>query len=298
MQGDNKSCPPLATECYNCYFKEMSFDNTEQVGCQLYSCKHGLKIDRIGLFQLAGTSVHKENGSYVIDKRLCNAFRPETVVQAWLDKGLIPLEQVKKEIQTTFDIVILTNKETKLLDINRTMSDINGQLLMPKSVRVAVFNNPNMVVGISKIMQECLPKEVSYYIDHTLLPFSDDEQTNRLATIDYSTDKCVSNYYVLFNADFRIPLNVLSCIDKELNENMNRFCLLLPYTAVRDELDGLTVNTKFHRQVGGNKLIKLEEYEDGAMTGDEIIEKAKFLAKLTNNQSMIQEVQNICPYPK
>jgi hypothetical protein len=58
--------------------------------------------------------------------------------------------------------------------------------------------------------------------------------------------------------------------------------------------NGLVVQTKIHKLVMGNRPVKLQQFEDGELISDNIIDKVKFFSEEQNNSHMVKKVNELC----
>jgi hypothetical protein len=261
----------MNTSCKYCVFAERS---EKQTGCAL---------NRLAKFP----NVKLVGDTYIVEGRKCNTLRTKQWADEHSDKTKSELAQlVRKEVELNCDIIIVASKPNVYLeDIERTVRSALLQTLPAKNIRV-VLN-----VDINPLTVYDVANTDNFYVDNIIIRDIDGNRLPRPQVVDIAADKCTtSQCYAVFDAGFKIPETFVHDLDCIINDNLEVFALLQP-----KDNNGLVVHTALHNMLHGNRPIKLEEYEDGALIGDDIVEKAKWLfTQKENIPHMIRKVEDIC----
>jgi hypothetical protein len=265
----------MNTSCKYCVFKVMR--DGKQVDCEL---------GRIGKFKENGAEIEEEDDYLIIKHRFCTALR--TI--AWAKKHRNPIEKVREEIAVQCDFIIYVGAPHSFNDIQRTIRTAIAQKIKPLSLRILVNTddvNPNNIIDY---LEEILPDALPFFVERVTIKDEHGKHRTRNACLDISADKCESTYYAVFNAGFEIPETFLLDLDYSLNQQLDRFCVLEP----NKDGNGLVVQTQIHKLLMGNRPVKLKQYEDGELVGDNIVEKAHFFAEEQKNTHLIKKVTEVC----
>jgi hypothetical protein len=265
----------MNTSCRYCVFKQV--EQTIQYSCAL---------DRINKFKQHGTTVEQVRDEdltyFLIKDRFCNTLRSEV----WARKQADPIEAVKREVQLQADIIILIDDfiSNDITSIRQTIQSAVKQTLLPKTIRLVADKRVSNLTEIYDSLAN-LAQSIPNYLHHIEI-----DTIQNMQRIDIAADKCESVYYTVFYVPFIIPPTFLANINDALF-NLDKFVLLEPN---KDNGNGLVVQTQLHKILLGNKPVKLKQYIDGELTGDNIIDKAKFFAKKEGKKYMIKKVSEIC----
>jgi hypothetical protein len=252
-------------------------EGQQQTGCEL---------GRIALFREQGNKVEvAKEGHLVIYERICTALR----TPVWANKQKNPIEAVYKEIRTGIDFIILADNTNSHIDVLKTITCAIQQKTEIQSLRVVINSDRIKTKEIIKFLEQENPP-IEFFVDEVKLRTEDGKRISGDKAIDIAADKCKSTYYAVFNAGSHIPSTFVTDIDNAINKELQRFCLLEP----NDNHNGLVVQQQLHRLLMGSRDVVLEEYKDGALIGDNILDKAIFFAKKNNQSHMIKKVKEIC----
>lgn len=265
----------MNTSCKFCTFKVIK--DGKQIACQL---------GRIEKFKDNGAEIATEENHLIIKNRFCLALRTET----WARKQLNPLKKVREEITIQSDFIIYVGPEHNFKDVKDTIESVINQKLLPRTLRIMLNTDdikPNRVIDL---LEDNLPESITFFVETIAIKDEKGDRRIRTRCLDISADKCDNTYYAVFNAGFKIPSTFLSDLDFRLNDELDRFCLLEP----DKDGNGLVVQTKIHKLVMGNRPVKLQQFEDGELISDNIIDKVKFFSEEQNNSHMVKKVNELC----
>ncbi len=268
---------PYNTACRDCVFA--SFDDK--------NIQDGCKLDRLAKFHDQGTQLVPvtQNGKsfFVIKGRICTTCRP-----GWWGSKRSEADwesDVRQEIALRCEIFVYVSEDNTLEDLRTTVKSLRNQVMSAVGIH-AIINNKQVKHGEVVAM---LQKELGRR--KWKVNFPTEANPTRERCLDLATYKCKGSYYAVFNAGFQVPDTFILDLDRSLNDNLERFSLLLP----DENGNGLVVQNILSKKVGGNKEIILEGDDDIAKVDlNNIIEKIEMLAKEQNMPYMIRKVSDIC----
>ncbi len=277
---DHGSSPeenPYNTACRDCIFA--SFDNK--------NIQDGCRLDRLAKFYDQGTELVpvSQNGKsfFVIKGRICTTCRQDW----WGEKhNEADWESVvRQEIALRCEVFVYVSETNTLEDLKKTISSLRQQVMSSVGIH-AVINNKNIKHGeIVAMLQKELGRR------KWKVNFPTEPNPTRERCLDLATYKCKGTYYAIFNAGFVVPETFILDIDRALNDNLERFSLLLP----DENGNGLVVQNAISKRVGGNKEVIIEGDDNFAKVDlNNIIDKIQLLAKEQNKPHMVKKVSDIC----
>ncbi len=250
----------IKTQCKTCIWQR------DSVGC---FCSLG----KLQKFPPSEIEYKSEDKSYEIN-RVCQWHRP--VEWAAVQKDIY--ESIALETRLKCDFIILTNENSLIEDMLKTVDSIENQTYCSNKVIVAL-NNKYFPVDLLPFLKR---KNISWQI----------EKFMEISREDVCVDRCVERldgkFFVTVCAGHTFPANFISSLNNFVNEKMERFSILLP-----DEKNSFFV---IHRKTfdilhGNNNDILVETSEKPV--GPNFVDKVKFLAKENNNEDMIKKVVEI-----
>lgn len=273
----------MNTSCEKCAFA--IYEDNIQSGC---------KAGRLTKFQDTGSEVEHKDNYFIIKDRICMMCCPEETIVKLGFKN--PLQDMRKAIELKCAIYIIATDNSTLEDIKLTIDSLNKQTLRPRCINVIVntdnISKPRLIKHLNDTQSKFENDNLEFIWNITYIQEKDKdgERPSIEWALDHAIFKCEMPFYAVFMAGYMVCPDYLSNIDKALNDELQRFCVLLPF----DEWNGAFVQTLLHKKLGGNAPQTLEEYEDGALIATTIMDKIEWMAK-ENNQHMVKKAEEICP---
>lgn len=257
------------TCCGPCVFAEYDADTKMQVGCganvlSRITKEHELvQMGDYKCFQIVGFT--------------CPFWRPS----GWLHQFAEPAEgeefnvqelvaRARQEITLRADLIIYCDKDTTMDDLDKTATSIKAMTLKPYRIFIA---NDNMTAPLRLLDWAREHLDIPWRIESILV-----EYDNKLKANDAVVDKCKSMFISVFRAGFAIPKDFLTCIDKALYDNLDKFV----YLSSIDGINGLTMMRQLYETLRGNKYGPLEE-------------QVQELCQLQKCQNLMKSVTEIVP---
>lgn len=280
----------MDTTCSKCTFAK--YTNNIQTGCQ---------VNRLNKFRQQGTELElqkeEDKESYLIKGRICLMCCPPERIEKLKLKN--PAPELRKLITVQCEAYILALDDHSLNQVKATIDSLNMQEVRPTCINVILntdnISRPKLVKYFNELQNAFEQKNQEYKWNITYIHERGEngEKFSDEWCLDHAIAKCNSPFYCVFMAGYNVPRNYLSSIDRALNDNIERFSVLLP--AHEDSWNGVFVQTAMHKKLDGNVPQTLEEYDDGALVATTIMDKIEFLGKLKDQQYMIKKVTEVCP---
>ena len=295
----------METACYGCIFAEYKDKQITQEDVDTYSVSEsddpelwqslvknkpalaqtiktqtGCYLKRLDKLQEQGAKIVEAFAAdftefYAVEEKLCICKRPVEWQNAQSGKSLDELARLcRDEIRMRLHVIIpVHNPKSTIEDVLATVHSLSKQTLKPALITVVINTELKPIV---------LLREMRQFNDLTWRLKSMTERRSLRDCIDYTvTDGLIKNiaWYSIFNPGFIVPADFVESLDRDLNDNMARWAMLLPYNKNRD---GFVCSTKLHESLAGNyqKDVRL---------------KCIKVAKRNNSKFIIGSVQNVCP---
>lgn len=283
----------MNTSCGNCIFATYDGGN-QQTGC---------KANRLEKFAKAGCNIPfmEENGKIYccIEDRICNMLCTKEKVER--HNMRFPLEEMRQLIKIQYGVFILAEEEHTFEQICETINSLFSQSIQPKEINVILNTD-----GISRAKlvrffkeKEDLLQELKWNVIHILDKGEDGSRNSVEWALDYgvSVSKYQQTWLVVFQPGFKVPTTYLSRIDKLINDDLERFSIVLPV----DDWNCAFIQTTLYKSLDGNipEVLEQEVNEEGKVISDlvatSIMDKIEYKAKEANQLHMIRKAQEICP---
>ncbi len=241
---DQDKYAKVETVCAGCCFKEVEEDNevwAHQTGCQFKV------LERM---RDQGAEI-KEHSDYdhcfvynsIVD-RVCVFCRP---IKGWMDRfpdatdaGL--MELARQEVKPRMGMIIISDGD--IMKLQATISSVSKMKIKPHKVCIQFKNNKirpgsalNLIGGYFD------PQKIEYRIDYIL-----ENDAIDIRIVDIAFKKIPQSYFCVFEAGFEIPADFIDAIDIALNDDLERFLMLLPI----DKINGMVAQTRVTKQIGGS----------------------------------------------
>ena len=264
----------LNTACRDCTFA--IWQDKLQVGCETGA------LDK---YKQRGEKVWLETGNdktfYMIENRFCVDGRGEEWRRKHEGKINLPLI-VREENTLTCDLLVLTRGAALVGDIMKTYASVAAQELKPYGLGVILnskYVRPSQAVAVAS-------QHKLWWVQKVNEEGADDERC-----IDLAVDKCKGGFYCVVEAGFELPPNFFASIDKAINDDKDKFLALRPSN---HRWNGLVVQRYIHNALKGNTPMKLEQYDDGELIAETLLDKIDYIAKKKNMEYMVKDLSEIC----
>ena len=169
---------------------------------------------------------------YVVKGRVCVSWRGSDWKEKHKDRT--DLEQiVAKEIMIRMDANVYMDKDTTLADVEATILSLKENIIKP--AQITLINN------FSKIDRPTLARICSHSGFRWRVENIQEDAIRKLNANEL-------NYYCVFDAGRKVPVNFISDINKSLNKDMNRFLAL-----IGEDGNGDVGQILMHKRIGGNR---------------------------------------------
>ena len=261
------------TPCKNCIFAV--YKEKTQTGC---------KLGRTAKFQAAGNLVEAEDTEkefFIVNGRYCNAFQDPNSKFAKNFKPEDWVATMRKGIQLRLSVLVVLENAQHYHDLDITAESLKNQTLPPHQV---IFVNNQKTIRPSEFharLFKLLGNSITWRINQICEP-----NASKGRAIDHAMTNVDGAFYTVIEPGFALPPDFIRELDVSLNDNMERFSLLLPH-----EGNCLTVQTSLHKHPFINGHIAIE-YDGKVMT--DVAEKIAFYAEMEEKSYMIRGVTEIC----
>ncbi len=257
------------TTCKNCVFSKL--EDGAQVGC---------KLDKIKHYEDAGINIInvQEDGKkfFLIDGRFCLYYRNEELMKNYPPDKWETI--VKEQVHIPYHIILFVEKDHTFADVKRGLRLIQQQEYQPSFVTLinkqytSYVQEPDKYIKPSLLLEELQNRKFHRF---SLKNIYDDEMSDR-DIIDLAFDNTQYlpyPFYIVFRANYDIPKDFISCLDKSIFVDMKQIGFVKPV----DDLNGMIVNKTAHKKHAGNSFgvqleKKIENFEEDA---DNFIFEAK-----------------------
>lgn len=289
----------MQTSCDGCVFGKTQKNDNENLSdyCELNRLE---KLKNSGAEIVNVQATQKDFNYKIINNRVCNMLRGEPWKIIKTKTYGVPEEKLKdearKEISVKCNLLIYLNTEdfTKGFDARERKRNYRNRIkniclslknlyeARVKPEKVTFVNNSEIggyeFVDLFKIESGKIDLNIKWNMEYIK---SDDIKA---LPAQEAYDKCVdialknvkSNYFCVFFEDDKIPQDYLNKIDEEINDNLEKFLLLLP----EEGKGGLFSQTLIYRQFKGSQ-------------GENFISKMKEESKEQKCENIIRPLSQI-----
>jgi hypothetical protein len=247
----------IRTSCKECVFA--MYVGKTQMDCSL---------GRLDKFRKVGVPViesYDDNKEFFVIERFCNTYRTEDWKPRY--KKITKEDSALKESQATFDFIIIHDSTQGVDSLDKTLSDIKQQTVLPKKVVVVEKGGKDKmgIIGVLERHLSDLPVSYRYVV------YMDDEYEGSLDFIDESFKQVDSMYYCVLDSSKDVMANIIKRVDTIINQDMRPLSVVKP----DDGYHGLVVQSILHQEL-------LPEAEDR-----NILRKIIELSETTGEQGFI-----------
>jgi hypothetical protein len=245
-EEDNKKYAKVETVCLNCVFAEWEpIDESGEWGCQS-GCAFNI-IPRMleqGAEVLSREDEEKKLQYCSIVDRVCVYCRP---IEGWGNRfpGIANADLMKiarEEVKPRMGMIIISDGDMDKL--HKTVNSVVAMDIKPHKVCVQFKNQDMRPTNALSILGSYFDTHnIEYRIDYIM---EKDAVDTRI--IDIAFKKIPQSYFCTFTAGFEIPADFIEVIDKALNDDLERFLMLLPI----DGINGMVAQTRVAKQIGGS----------------------------------------------
>ncbi len=230
----------IETSCKGCVFSKNNKEGKQE------SCQIG-RLEKLQGYKNEGEDFFKV-------KRFCNTFRPsQWLNDLSLDESLNIIETVKKEIIPRVGILIdfdtdLENPMSKLKDCIQSILD---QTFSPRYV-IIVNRKVEYNEDIQELLSSSFDERVEHHIVQLLTSCMDStfprETQGKTLIIDECFRHFMNGWVFVTTIGESIPKNLMSGINKIINEDMEILTVVEPY----DGFNGMIFQTALFKFLNGN----------------------------------------------
>lgn len=269
----------IETLCKGCIFglfeKNEETNQEIQVGCHMGLLdKFGIDINtyeekNIKYFGIPNRVCVFNRGMKWADEKSQTKFaqQSESLVEA--------LTQIaRQEVQFRNTCVIVFDTHNTLDDLKITVDNLQSMDLKP--IHIIILDNSN--ISRYNMLEWCIKNiDMQWRVEDI---YEDTQDINRILDIGFRKSKTI--WMTTIKAGATLPLNFFDEIDKKINDDLDRFVLLLPY----DDINGMTCMRNIVKMMGGNS----EERT--------IIDKLIHISEVQECQNLVKKAEEICPLTK
>lgn len=283
---------PMHTPCNHCLFATYGDDpegklDRVQVGC---------KLGRVDAFREQGdgdTVVSAYDaaavGFFVINGRICNAFRPEG--SGWASEHPDALAQVRAETELRMATIVVADEHTTEADLLLTAQSIVAQKLPPREVFFVNNGSGISMARFNSALMGLLGNKVTWRITKMTTKSSDGECVDQ--AVSFLKE---SGWYSVFRGGYALPEDFNESVHRSLNERMERFSLLRPVA----DGNGLVVQVAFHSHgnINGNAACWAEEGTEEfprQVHLEGIVAKVEHYAAQLEQAHLVKDVAQVVP---
>jgi hypothetical protein len=268
----------MDTACKDCVFAK--WDGQVQTEC---------KLNRLEGFRQHNDVVESysegDKTFYVIRKRICRMCRNKE----WSNKQLFQQESTlaaaaRKENILRLDVLIYVQGQ-RLDQLERTIDHLKTQSLQPCSI-TAIMNRSKVKPSQAAKLLRNYDDKLTWRVEQ-IAP--DEKKYTREECTDIALRNCDGHFYVVIDAGISLPDSFLKDIDIAVNDKLEKFSLLKDKTSKI-----LVVQASIHKLLEGNKPCLIEEYSDGGLLSETLVDKIEYLAEKQGTPHMIKDVGDIC----
>lgn len=289
----------VVSTCNNCVFAKYDADQV-QVGC---------KAGRLEQFIQQGVTVRKSWDSpadwsgdgppprigkeFYLIERACNLSRPhdsewanETPQEEWLSKA-------RAEVTTRFHAVMYAPNGTSTEEVLKTVRSLAGQTPNP-AVTVVITGTAPRPSEVMAALKKEFGRGLNWNVRLQAERLRDGNPVGRGRAIDSVVNELRpsdAQFYGVFDAGSEVPPGLLAEIDVALNDQLERFVLLIQ----SEGLPGIgpVVSVRHHHYLGGNAEAERELSHGQVIRCDSIEEKTSLLVPETGG--LVRTIGEFCP---
>lgn len=261
----------IQTSCDGCVFGEPQSNDNENLSDYC-------KLDRLDKLQKSGAEIisvgtSQQGSNYkIINNRVCNMLRGDTWKEVKEQKGIKESElkeEARKETQIRCHFLVYMrpgdftknldekgkrqNYKKRINDVCVSVKSIEDGNISPK--KITIVNNseigPYDFVNYFRIQSKEMGVKSEWNMEYIK------EEASKASTGEESYNRCIdfafrnvkTHYFCVFFEGEIVPKNYLSKIDSAINDDLERFLLLMP----QDGHGGFFSQTLAYKQFGGNK---------------------------------------------
>ncbi len=273
----------MNTSCEKCIFA--LWEGNTQIGCS---------VGRLDKFAAMGdvSRAEKDGKDFaIINNRICLM----CCAPSWLTKNpevKNPGEELRKRIALSCETFVIVQEEERER-IETTLKSLVWQSHSPAQITVILYSDTYKPSTIRRMFMD-LQKEISFTwkIAHIQERGPNNEKVSVEWCLDHAIGNCDTPFYAVFEAGYEVPANFLKEIDVALNDNLEKFCALIPQG---DSWNGAVIQTMLHKKLQGNMPSHLGTDENGdELIGCTIYDKIHFIANTNDQPAIIRRVEEIC----
>lgn len=278
---------PLHQACRDCIFAK--YDGKTQVGCQL---------GRLEVYRERGQVVEAYDNDLefdVVNGTACHFFRDRN--SAWAKKFAdTPATQARKEVTMRIEVIVILQDGDTIEKLKNTIESVKSQELQPTAVYV-IHNADALNIGDVHVFLVKNALGLNWTLTDICKRAPIGGRISWGECVDEIFSKLHGHFYVLVTPGQALPSAFLLNIDRAINDNMDRFSVLLydlPHAQVG------VVQHGFHQAFDGNKPGYAEDFRTTPPAQVEfrnVYDKAKFFADAWSEPNLVRKVTDLCDFP-
>lgn len=254
---------PLHTACKECVFAV--YGDKTQTGCRL---------GRLEKYRERGQVVEAMDNDLefeIVNGTSCHFYRDRRTDWAgqYADD---PAGRARQEVTLRFDCVVVLGHCSSLEELGKTLDGLRGQVLRPVGVYV-VHNNDAFGIAAAHAFMVKNGHGLNWTLTDVIRRDNNGERLRQQDCVDEVFGKFRGHFYVVVPPGHQLPETFLLNVDRAVNDEMERFGVLLP-TA---EVPVMLVQHSFHRSFDGNVPGYAEDETTKWHFGD-LVDKASYFA--------------------
>jgi hypothetical protein len=295
LEIDKDGAPELKrsvdTACLGCRFATGRLrERKSDKQLQFLQDEQGCLLDAVNKMLAQGVDVQdceddKGNEFHVLTGRVCPFYRTKAWRKDLLEDDEAAVKQVRKEATLRPDVVVYFDDDMKPDDILTTATALKQGRICPQ--KLYIINNSSLRPSqLMTTLRKCpIPWRMETVVERG--------RTSMPRALDIITKKCSGMFVTYFMAGHAPNYLFFSQIDSALYDDLDKFVVLHPEDLWEDmgrsgakrgndNLNGLTVLSIFHKQVGGNARYH-------------IVDKATNISKEQKCPNLVRPLKTICP---
>jgi len=277
----------INTPCKFCIFAK--FSGKTQTGCKMNRIEPFTKLGHV----LEATDPDDGKEFFIIDGRFCNAYQEAGGQFAKTFKPEDWAKTMRQMLRLRLAVLVVMENGVSLQSLEPTIESLKKQTLLPHQV---VFINNQSTIKPSEFHAKLFKQignDLTWRINQICERLKDGNFVTTERAIDLAMATVTGTYYTVIRPGFVLPPSFVNDLDVAMNDNMERFSLLLPDAAG----NCLTVQTEMHKhpQINGNAKQTYEQEDGTPLTLTSVVEKLVRYAEIEKRQDMVRTASEICP---
>lgn len=269
------------TPCKDCCFAV--YEGDTQTGC---------RFDRVEKFRGKGVGVREvydRDKEFFVIETACLLHRSRKSPWAMANPGGVRMSVARGEVEVEADAVVVMGEGHSVAQARATLDSLLWQkVVQPNKVTVVVNRGGVKASDLVYLMPSHW--EVKFLLER----LADGSRPGTGRCVDHAVAGSTAQFYAVFSPGFSVPDDFFACLDRAVNDDLERFVMLEPNAAG----EGLVVQTRTHRYYGGNTEAVIQGDEAGVEAGtraDSVVEKIRHRVRVEGKPGLVKKVSEVCP---